>query len=65
MSHCNHEWKYGENAADAADLLNRITNAGDAGLWIKDGEMVFATQLIADDKIIMCGTCERSATLMS
>ena len=64
MSQCIHDWKYGEDAADAEELLTRITEAGDKGLWIKDGEMVLATQLIADDKIIMCDTCERSATLM-
>ena len=63
MSHCIHNWNYGEDVADAEELLTRITEAGEKGLWVKGGEMIFATQLIADDKIVMCDTCERSATL--
>ncbi len=65
MAHCTeHDWKYGKPAVDAEELLTNITAAGEKGLWIKDSEMIFATQLIADDKIVMCSTCERSATLM-
>lgn len=64
MSHCIHDWKYGDAVTTDEELLTRITDAGDKGLWIKDSEMKLATRLIADDKIIMCSTCERSATLM-
>lgn len=65
MSHCNHDWLYGEAATDSAELLVRITDAGDNGLWIKDNEMDMATQLVSDGLITMCGTCDRSATLTS
>ena len=64
MANCEHDWKYGVDATSKAVLLTRITSAGEKGLWIKDSEMDFANQLVIDDKIVMCGTCDRSATLV-
>lgn len=64
MAHCDHNWKYGAPSKSADDLLTRITDAKEKGLWIQDTEMDFASVLLLENKIVMCSTCERSATLV-
>ena len=65
MAQCkDHDWKYGPDATTADELLTNITNAGDKGLWIKDSEMSLANDLVAQNKIVFCGICERAAHLV-
>ena len=63
MPNCNHDWSYGAPADSKEELLEKIAGAGEKGLWIKDQEMDFANELVIADKIVMCSTCDRSATL--
>jgi len=62
MSHCIHDWSYGPDAEVARNLLAQIKATGKKGRWIKDGEMDLAKGLIKKGKIVMCSTCDRSAT---
>jgi len=64
MSNCYHGWNYQPDATSIEELLERITKEGDKGAWIKNSEMGFCGQLLLQKKIVMCGECDRAATLV-
>ena len=64
MAKCDHNWKYGAPSKSVDDLLTRITDSKEKGLWIQDTEKGFAGILLLENKIVMCGECEHSATLI-
>jgi len=64
MANCLHDYKYGEDATSTTELLERITQAGEKGLWIKKGETDLVKELVSQNKVKLCSFCDRAAYLV-